>query len=219
MPTHCGQAADPATLTGLAHSEMQLLDRNLQSEAKGAGAILRVLPISLLPVDEDQTVAVIAAKVAALTHGSAEAIQVAATVAVLARAALAYRSISEAPLADAVKYASQWAETLPDNSSIPGDGEYIRSDLSVQASSSVEQDDITSLTVLTQLVDALVQLESTGAKLPVPETAHDQLLYALWLTIAALSGHTTKTDFKVHEDAQDAVDLLERQWHKELGIA
>lgn len=221
MPTHAGRAADPATMSGLAHSDMQLIDRNLQAQEFGAGAMLRVLPISLLPVDEDQTVAVIAAKAAALTHGSAQSIGAAAVTAVLARATLAFQGTTEEPLTAALEYTTNWASRISENTGIPGDGADIEAALRGQP---LEQDDAaegdkTAIAVLAELAQSLRLFEADGTKLSPAEDGSAKITYGLWAAIVSLAGYAEDLKLDALESAQEALELLKNQWFKELGIS
>lgn len=218
LPSSAGQVADEATLRGLAEPDMQLLDRNLLKAEVGPGALLRVLPVALLPVEEDQTVAVIAAKTAALTHGSPEAIGTAATVALLARSALAFRGQTTTPLADALSYVSGWVAGFAENTALPGDGQGIAEALAGDVSSVTGQDAAGALVALTEVAEGLRYWEDSGTLPGDPQTPREVLVFTLIRAIVSLADEQENTGVKVGENALKVTELLQGQWFSELGL-
>lgn len=213
LPSGGSAPADPATLLGLAEPDMQLLDRNLHKDQDGPGALVRALPLGLLPVENDQTVVVLAAKTAALTNGAPTAITAASALALLLRAALALRG-QQTPLASALAYTAAWAKGLGENSSLPGDGAGL-----AEALTTGEASGAGSLTALAKLAQALRAYEG-GGQLPASSSTPEDILHlALVRSLVGAAYGSQALKITPAEGGQAVQGLLTSQWQTQLGLA
>lgn len=97
-----------ATLKALGSGQMQYVQKNLNPQALGTGALLRSAPFGYLPVADPSTVISLSIQAAALTHGHPEALASAAAYALLIRHLLGPRQSSGQPLAQAAQALSNW---------------------------------------------------------------------------------------------------------------
>ena len=119
---HDRQGPGKATLAALLSGEMQSVSKNMNPEALGSGASVRAAALGFLPVATEQTVVLLAARSAALTHGHPEALASATACALLVRQLLAQvTGAASGSLRDAAVIARATCERIGAMDSIPGD--------------------------------------------------------------------------------------------------
>ncbi|MDO5750177.1 MAG: ADP-ribosylglycohydrolase family protein [Rothia sp. (in: high G+C Gram-positive bacteria)] len=118
---HDRQGPGQATLEALLSGEMQSVSKNMNPDALGSGALVRAAALGFLPVATEQTVVLLAARSAALTHGHPEALASAVACALTVRELLAQvTGAASGSLRDAVTIARELCEHIASMDSIPG---------------------------------------------------------------------------------------------------
>ncbi|WP_421082905.1 ADP-ribosylglycohydrolase family protein [Rothia nasimurium] len=236
-----------ATLAALAEGEMQFISKNVNPEALGTGALMRSAPFGYLPVEDDATVIKLSAHAAALTHGHPEAIISASAYALLIRYLLgSHETTLASPLRTAVEQVLIWLAGVKDSQALPGTGELtaeaLRNALQIsetKAPASEAQIHFGNLVLAPDCLGYALYLALTaetnleaGADTSAPDLLMSALADALAVdgdsdSIAALVGSmlgalgteaVLPQALLTHLDAQDALDLVEAAWFKQLGL-
>lgn len=195
---------DPAVQDALGTGEMQLLDPAPHPDQRGSGAVVRSAALGILPVAEDATIAQLCAKTTALTHNDRQTLASCVTFAGLVRCCLALAGTPSA-VQDAGAWVRRWSQQLPVNGL-----------MNIEGLSGVVQQ---ALAIATAAEEAA---KASGATLDAEDalrgsTGDEGQLAAMLLAAAhgpAVLGSTA--DSPLECDA--AIDLLCRQWAKELGF-
>lgn len=129
-PQSCSDHVEATIMKALNQSDMQLLEKNVNTEAQDGGSLVRSAMMGFLPVEDPTTVAVLTARAAALTHGNEQEILSSVAVALLVRSLLAGVTDGQQRAADellrqALEATADWFARLP-LPQLPGDGAEIK---------------------------------------------------------------------------------------------